>query len=111
MLATMAFLMKGTPFIYQGDELGMTNIYFTELSDYRDIEIFNTYRQFVDSGLVAREDMMRYFALLGRDNGRTPMQWNTSANAGFTTLRTLWSMEILYLCLKIAMKYMHMRGF
>lgn len=84
MLATMAFLMKGTPFIYQGDELGMTNIYFTELSDYRDIEIFNTYRQFVDSGLVTHEDMMRYFALLGRDNGRTPMQWNTSANAGFT---------------------------
>lgn len=49
MLATMAFLMKGTPFIYQGDELGMTNIYFTCLDDYRDIEIFNTYHQFVDS--------------------------------------------------------------
>ena len=59
----------------------MTNIYFTCLDDYRDIEIFNTYHQFVDSGMVTRDDMMRYFALLGRDNGRTPMQWNTSSNA------------------------------
>lgn len=63
----------------------MTNIYFTCLGDYRDIEIFNTYHQFVDSGMVTRDDMMRYFALLGRDNGRTPMQWNTSSTAGFTT--------------------------
>ncbi|MBQ8081835.1 MAG: alpha-glucosidase, partial [Clostridia bacterium] len=85
MLATLLHMMRGTPYVYQGEELGMTNIYFKHLSDYRDVEVFNAWRQWVDSGLVDGEDMLRYFARRARDNARTPMQWSRAENAGFTT--------------------------
>ncbi len=85
MLATLVHMLHGTPYIYQGEELGMTNIYFTKLSQYRDVEVFNAWKQWVESGLVHPEDMMRYFARISRDNARTPMQWNTEKHAGFTT--------------------------
>lgn len=85
MLATCLHMMKGTPYVYQGEELGMTNIYFDQLEDYRDIESINAFRQYTGNGLVTEEDMMRYLGEISRDNARTPMQWTAGENAGFTT--------------------------
>lgn len=84
MLALCLYLMKGTPYIYQGQELGMTNFYTQNLEDFRDIEIHRVYHEMVDGGLVTPEEMMRYINHTGRDNARTPMQWDDTKNAGFT---------------------------
>ena len=89
MLATCLHMMKGTPYIYQGEELGMTNAYFSELSDYQDIETINAYNDYVGSGLLTHDEMMKCIQCVGRDNARTPMQWDDSANAGFTD-KTPW---------------------
>ena len=84
MLATLIHCLRGTPYIYQGEELGMTNIYFDSIDDYKDIECIDNYRELTESGLISKEDMIRYLGLRGRDNARTPMQWSDSPNAGFT---------------------------
>ena len=85
MLGTCLHMMQGTPYVYQGEELGMTNIYFDKLEDYRDIESINYFKEFTESGLMTPEHMMKCLMLRSRDNARTPMQWDDTASAGFTT--------------------------
>lgn len=84
-LALLAHLHRGTPYIYQGEELGMTNAGFTRLDQYRDLESINMYHQRVDEAKVeSAEDMMTGLAAQSRDNARTPMQWDSTPYAGFT---------------------------
>lgn len=82
-LGCMYFFMQGTPFIYQGQEIGMTNAPFDDINMYRDIETKNMYRYNRQKG-VPHEDLMKTIKKISRDHARTPMQWNFGANAGFT---------------------------
>lgn len=84
-IATCLHMMQGTPYIYQGEELGMTNTVFNSVDDFRDLESVNAYRELVESGLYTDGDMFPKIAHKSRDNARTPMQWDASENAGFTT--------------------------
>ncbi|SHO47373.1 glucan 1,6-alpha-glucosidase [Anaerocolumna xylanovorans DSM 12503] len=84
MLATIIHGMKGTPYIYQGEELGMTNVRY-DISEYRDIETLNLYKERLEEG-YEKEDIMASIYAKGRDNARTPMQWELSANAGFSQM-------------------------
>lgn len=83
MLAMLLHGMQGTPYIYQGEELGMTNVQY-EIEDYRDIETLNVYQERLEKGYT-KEEIMRSIHAKGRDNGRTPMQWDDTEHAGFTT--------------------------
>ena len=84
MLATIIHFMKGTPYIYQGEELGMTNVRY-DISDYKDIETLNVYKERINTGYSKDEVMESIFAK-GRDNARTPMQWDASEYAGFSKI-------------------------
>ena len=83
MLAVCLYLMQGTPYIYQGEELGMTNVAFPTIDDYRDIETLNMYSERTQAG-YSEADILRSLHAKSRDNARTPMQWDATTNAGFT---------------------------
>lgn len=85
MLATCLHMMQGTPYIYQGEELGMTNYPFEDPSDFRDIESINAYAEWCASGRVAHEEFWPCMLFTSRDNARTPVQWDDTEHAGFTT--------------------------
>lgn len=83
MLATVLYFQQGTPFIYQGDEIGMTNVAFDSIDSYKDIEAHNMYLKFSNMGL-SNDEIMSYIHNKSRDNARTPMQWNSNSFAGFS---------------------------
>ena len=84
MLATVLHGLQGTPYIYQGEEFGMTNPYFDNISKYRDVESTNNYKILLDKGYSEKE-AIEILMQKSRDNSRTPVQWNDSENAGFTS--------------------------
>jgi len=90
LLETMLLTMRGTPFLYQGDELGMTNFPFAKIEDFDDIEVKNAYKAQVLTGHITAADYIANLRRTSRDNARTPMQWDTTANAGFTTGAKPW---------------------
>lgn len=91
MLATCLYMMQGTPYIYQGQELGMTNVPFEHIEDFRDLDSINAYYELTEQGVFTKEEMMRFLRYKSRDNARTPFQWNDKENAGFTS-GTPWIM-------------------
>jgi oligo-1,6-glucosidase len=85
LLGTFLHFMQGTPYVYQGEELGMTNVRFATIDEYQDIESVNMYREAVNERGLQPADVLASIYAKGRDNARTPLQWDASANAGFTS--------------------------
>lgn len=83
MLATVIHTLRGTPYIYQGEEIGMTNPYFSDISKYKDVETLNYYNILIKNG-ISKEETIKIIMERSRDNSRTPMQWNKNKNAGFS---------------------------
>jgi Glycosidases len=88
MLGATLHMMQGTPYVYEGEELGMTNVHYTELSQYQDIQTLNAYQEYVEiEKIVDAQTMLRYLAYRSRDNARTPMPWNAQDNGDFTNAK------------------------
>ena len=84
-IATCLHMMQGTPYVYQGEELGMTNTVFNSVKDFRDLESINAYHELTEKGVISAEELFPKICHKSRDNARTPMQWDDGKNAGFTT--------------------------
>ncbi len=85
MLATFNLSLQGTPYIFQGEEIGMTNAYFDKIEYYKDVESLGYFKQYTSEGLISEAEMLKCLKLRSRDNARTPMHWSDKENAGFTT--------------------------
>jgi oligo-1,6-glucosidase len=90
LLQTMVLTLKGTAYLYQGDELGMTNYPWTKISEFNDIEVQNRFKSDVAAGKLTEQQLIAGAAAYGRDNARTPMQWDTTKNAGFSVGDHTW---------------------
>lgn len=84
-IGTCLHMMQGTPYVYQGEELGMTNSVFNSVEDFNDLESVNAFHELTEAGLFTAEELLPMIAHKSRDNARTPMHWDDSTNAGFTT--------------------------
>lgn len=97
MLGTTLQMMQGTPYIYEGEELGMTNVHYTKLDQYEDLESLNAYHEFVDDEkIVSKDDMLKYLSYKSRDNARTPMQWDQNKNSGFSSVKPWFALNPNY---------------
>ena len=84
MLGTALHMLQGTPYIYEGEEIGMTNAFFNKIEDYRDVEALDIFKDFTGRKGFSAKDTLKLLRLKSRDNARTPMQWNAEKNAGFS---------------------------
>ncbi|PIH03186.1 glycoside hydrolase family 13 protein [Clostridium combesii] len=99
-LALMYFMQKGTPFIYQGQEIGMTNVKFEDIEDYNDIKTINIYKEKVGKG-IPKDQALKYVWETSRDNSRTPMQWDATENAGFSKEKPWMKVNLNYVDINV----------
>ncbi|GEP23171.1 glycoside hydrolase family 13 protein [Lentilactobacillus diolivorans] len=103
LLGTTLHMMQGTPYVYEGEELGMTNVHYTSLDQYEDLESINSYHELVDENkFVDGKTMLKYLANVSRDNARTPMQWDAKENAGFSKVKPWFALNPNYTEINVA---------
>lgn len=96
-------MMQGTPYVYEGEELGMTNVHYTSLDQYEDLESINSYHELVDENkFVDGKTMLKCLANVSRDNARTPMQWDAKENAGFSKVKPWFALNPNYTEINVA---------